>query len=221
MNVIKQVADSLEDMVNTEIDFPSNSKNKEKKMAILDIKVWVEKTEIKHKEIKKQIFFEYYEKPMCSRFVLMRDSAAPMNQKRTVLTQEGIRRLKNCKIELNWEQKAKHLSELMQKMKNSGYDEEFRLEILKSSINGHEKIMEDHKNGSKPMYRNKEWKEKNNWNAKKKYKKENWWKGRGQNENKSVIFVPATPGSELIKTFKIIENNIEKIKQELYELPIH
>ena len=77
MNVIKQVADSLEDMVNTEIDFPSNSKNKEKKMAILDIKVWVEKTEIKNKEIKKQIFFEYYEKPMCSRFVLMKDSAAP------------------------------------------------------------------------------------------------------------------------------------------------
>ena len=154
-------------MVNTEIDFPSNSKNKEKKMAILDIKVWAEKPKSKTKKLKKIIFFEYYEKPMCSRFVLMRDSAAPMNQKRTVLTQEGIRRLKNCKIELNWEQKAKHLSELMQKMKNSGYDKEFRLEILKSSINGHEKIIEDHKNGSKPIYRNKEWKEKNNWNAKK------------------------------------------------------
>ena len=51
INVIKQVADSLEDMVNTEIDFPSNSKNKEKKMAILDIKVWVEKNEIKNKEM--------------------------------------------------------------------------------------------------------------------------------------------------------------------------
>ena len=62
---------------------------------------------------------------MSSKFVLMEVSAAPMSQKRTVLTQEGIRRLKNCKIELEWEEKAKHLSNIMQKMKNSGYDETF------------------------------------------------------------------------------------------------
>ena len=198
MNIVKNVADSLEDMIKTEIDFPSNSKNAVKKMSILDIQVWVEKVEKENKETKNQIFFEFYEKPMSSKFVLMKDSAAPLSQKRTVLTQEGIRRLKNCKLELKWEQKAKHLSDFMQKMKNSGYDEIFRLEVLKSSINGHEKIVEEHINGSKPIYRNKEWKERNNWNSKKKFKKENWWKGGGQTENKSVIFVPATPGSELI-----------------------
>ena len=46
----------------------------------------------------------------------MKDSAAPLNQKRTVLTQEGIRRLKNCKMELEWDQKAKHLENFMQKL---------------------------------------------------------------------------------------------------------
>ena len=48
----------------------------------------------------------------------------------------------------------------MQKMKNSGYDEKFRLEVLKSSVNGYEKILEDGEKGVKPVYRSKEWKEK-------------------------------------------------------------
>ena len=150
---------------------------------------------------------------MSSKFVIMRNSAAPLNQKRTVLTQEGIRRLKNCKIELEWGQKAQHLSNLMQKMKNSGYDEKFWLEVLKSSINGYEKILEDHKSGSKPIYRNKDWKEKNYWKSKKIFKRENWWKDGGQIANKSVIFVPATPGSELINWLKKVEKDHRKQNQ--------
>ena len=55
------------------------------------------------------------------------------------------------------------------------------------------------------MYRSREWKEKNKWNAKKSSKKENWWKGKEVIKNKSVIFVPATPGGELAKIFKEIE----------------
>ena len=57
----------------------------------------------------------------------MRDSAAPLQQKRTVLTQEGIRRLKNCKRELEWEEKTGHMKKFMQKLRNSGYDDKFRL----------------------------------------------------------------------------------------------
>ena len=34
-------------------------------------------------------------------------------------------------MELEWEQKAEHLNKFMQKLKNSGYDECFRLEELK------------------------------------------------------------------------------------------
>ena len=81
----------------------------------------------------------------------------------------------------------------------------FILEVLKSSLNGYDKIIEDDEKGIKPIYRNKEWKEKNNWSRKKILKKENWWKGKNEIKNKSVIFVPATPGSELIKMFKEVE----------------
>ena len=210
MKTIKTVADSIEDMIETEVDFPTNKKNPEKKMAILDIKVWVQPSETENQIVKNQIFYEFHEKSMSSKFVIMKDSAAPLSQKRTVLTQEGIRRLKNCKKELDWEQKAKHLGDFMQKLKNSGYDEKFRLEVLKSSLNGYDKIIEDDEKGIKPVYRNKEWKEKNNWSRKKILKKENWWKGKNEIKNKSVIFVPATPGSELIKMFKEVEKEQRK-----------
>ena len=140
----------------------------------------------------------------------MKNSAAPLSQKRTVLTQEGIRRLKNCKPELEWEQKTKHLDGFMQKLRNSGYDEEFRLEVLKSTLNGYEKIVEDDKNGVKPMYRSKECKERNNWKGKKLFKKQNWWKGKDQVKNKSVIFVPATPGGELARMFREVEKEQRK-----------
>ena len=108
----------------------------------------------------------------------------------------------------------------MQKLKNSDYDEKFRLEVLKSSINGYEKIIEDDENGIKPVYRSKEWKEKNNWNSKKKFKKENWWKGKTQIKNKSVIFVPATPQSELAKMFKEVEKEQRKANKNTMNFQI-
>ena len=84
MKIVKDVADSIEEMVQTEMDFPSNSKNSKKKLSILDIQVWVEKIKITEEIMKNQIVFEFYEKPMSSKFVMMTDSDAPMSQKRTV-----------------------------------------------------------------------------------------------------------------------------------------
>ena len=108
MNIVKDVADSIEDMIDTEVDFPSNKKNVGK-MPILDIVVWIKRIQTEAKTVKNEVFYEFYEKPMASKFVILKNSAAPLSQKRTVLTQEGIRRLKNCKGDLEWAQKAKHL----------------------------------------------------------------------------------------------------------------
>ena len=47
-------------------------------------------------------------------------------------------------------------NQLFKKMKNSGYNEKFRQEVMKISVNGYEKILEDGENGVKPVYRNKE-----------------------------------------------------------------
>ena len=64
------------------------------------------------------------------------------------------------------------------------------------------------------------WKQENNWALKKKSKNENWWKGKQEFENKSVIFVPATPGSELFKIFKEVEKENRKENKNLMNFQI-
>ena len=73
------------------------------------------------------------------------------------MTQEVIRILLNCRRELNYSIKQKHLSNLMQRMNNSGYNEIFRSEVLKAGLLGYNKIVEADIQGSKLIYRTKEW----------------------------------------------------------------
>ena len=63
------------------------------------------------------------------------------------------------------------MKKFMQKLRNSGYDEKFRLEIAKSSLNGFQKILENNDKGIKPIYRSKSWKEKSGWNEKRKLRR--------------------------------------------------
>ena len=86
-----------------------------------------------------QVRFEFYSKPMAAKKVLMSTSAQPLGQKRTTLTQELIRRLLNCSKELPCSTRRKHLNDFMQLLKNSGYSEPFRAEILKSGLQGYGK----------------------------------------------------------------------------------
>ena len=44
----------------------------------------------------------------------------------------------------------------MQILKNSGYDQKFRTEVLRSGIKGYNSILEEAKSGVKPLYRTKE-----------------------------------------------------------------
>ena len=141
-----------------------------------------------------QVRFEFFSKPCTSSTVIMASSAQPWGQKRTTLTQELIRRLLNCSKELDCQAKRKHLNNFMQLLKNSGYDQSFRAEILKSGLQGYNKIVAADKEKRRPMYRTKQWKRSDRW-LEKRRKKKNWlgpfWK--------SCIFVPPTPGSELKK----------------------
>ena len=117
--------------------------------------------------------FEFFSKPMAAKKVMLASSAQPWGQKRTTLTQELIRRLLNCNKELPCSTKRKHLNNYMQLLKNSGYSEAFRLEILKSGLQGYNKIFKAEKDKVRPMYRPKGWKEGARW-LEKKRKKSNW-----------------------------------------------
>ena len=82
-------------------------------MPALDIQIWVEGKKVRH---------QHYRKPMANGLVMMRFSAMPEKIKRTSLTQEGIRILRNTSLELPPEVAAGHLTELCIRMKAAGYN---------------------------------------------------------------------------------------------------
>ena len=103
-----------------------------------------------------QIQFEFYRKPCAPQTVIHVESSQPWEQKRTTMPQEVVKILLNCRRELKCSVKQKHLSNLMQRMKNSDYNEIFRSEVLKVGLHGFNKILEADIQGLKPIYRSKE-----------------------------------------------------------------
>ena len=162
-----------------------------------------------------QVQFEFYSKPMAPSRVILESSAQPWGQKRTTLTQELIRRLLNCRKELGCDVKQKHLNRFMQLLKNSGYSESFRVEIMKSGLAGYNKILTADRLGQRPIYRLRQWRASARRMEKLK-KKKNWlgpfWK--------SAIFVPPTPGSELKKRLQAKEEETRAGGREAYPIKI-
>ena len=152
---------------------------------------------------------------MAAKKVMLASSAQSWGQKRTSLTQELIRRLLNCCKELPCVERRKHLNNFMQLLKNSGYNQKFRSEILKSGLNGYNKILKAERDAVRPTYRPKGWNETARWLAKRR-KKNNWlgpfWK--------SCIFVPPTPGSELKKLMQSKEEEMRAGGRETYPIKI-
>ena len=98
----------------------------------------------------------------------------------------------------------------MLKLKNSGYDFKFRKEVLDSGLKAFQKMTEEDKKGTKPMYRSRDWNFEDRQRTKSK-KKMNWW----NNENakiqyKSVLFVTPTPGGILAKELRKREEELNR-----------
>ena len=89
--------------------------------------------------------------------IILASSVQPWGQKITTLMQELIRRLLNCKKELSCKVKQKHLTKFMEMLKNSGYDKQFRAEVLMSGLAGYKKILAADREGQRPIFRLKQW----------------------------------------------------------------
>lgn len=177
-------------------------------IAILDLEVNV------NKEEQNRIDFEFYEKPSKNKRVILDSAALLSKQKRTILTQECLRRLRNTKVELGRETQIKHLNNYMLKLKNSGYSVKYRTEILDSAWKAFEKMLKDDQEGTKPLFRNKEW-NKEERSRSKEAQRHNWYKGSSKSEieYKTVLFVPVTKGGKL-KELKQREEEINKFSKE-------
>ena len=177
-------------------------------MPALDIQLWMEGGKVRH---------QHFRKAMSNNLVMMECSAQPIKTKRTTLTQEGIRILKNTSLELPWEVAASHLSNLSNRMKASGYSEVFRLQIIKSAVDGFNKMVEVERKGGRPLNRPRSWEE--DCRQKQKHQKKRSWFSKGGYH--VPVFVPHTPGSELAKLMRRKEeenNQGRKIRFLIVEL---
>ena len=112
MEIIRQVAELVNPMIQFTIDVPSYHEGE--KIAVLDLEIKL------NKAMENRIDYEFFEKPTKNPKILLAESAINAGSKRTILTQECLRRIRNTKIELGDEVRNEHLNNFMLKMKNSG-----------------------------------------------------------------------------------------------------
>ena len=206
IEVIKEIANNVDPMIRLTSQTPCNFEGG--MLPILDVKVKINKNE------GNRLDFEFFEKPTKHPKVILMDSALSFSQKRTILTQECLRILRNTKIELGPEVQKKYLDKFMLKLKMSGYDQKFRMEILDSALKAFEKMKTDDEMGIKPMYRSRDWNfEERTRN--KSMKKLGWWNSKHSKiKYTSVLFVTPTPGGILVKDLKQREEEINKNSDE-------
>ena len=72
--------------------------------------------------------------------------------KKTILLNEGLRRLTNCSPELDWKEKARWLTELNLFMLNAGYNHRFRNSLTNKIVGIYKHILTKHYKGTN-MYR--------------------------------------------------------------------
>merc|ERR1712240_688905 len=111
--------------VTMEGDWPS--KNEDKKLPILDMKTWT--------DTNGSIKYQHYEKAVSSKTILNAKSAHSAACKRSVHTQEVIRRVLNCSRNLDWDnQIAPFVTEYMIRIKIAGCSETYRKTVLEHAI---------------------------------------------------------------------------------------
>ena len=191
---IKKIANSVAECIQWEEAVPSSSPGG--RLPILDLQCWHSDT-----SGNSTIFYTFYRKPMANQQVMLFNSVMPEHMKRRTLSQEVIRILRNCHPDLPWEEKLEHLNALTERMRDSGYPERMRAEIIQSGLNGYNKMRETERNGGRPVNRLRSF---NKWERRKERMKKrlNWYK---KDKYSTILYVPCTPRSTLARRLKEVE----------------
>ena len=213
MERVRTIGGTIHESIKLQVDTPKL--HPDNKMPILDLKVWCEKRQIVDKDnnkIEKNIVLhEFYSKPMATKHVMHSRTAMPDKMKKTALTQDMLRRVLRCSPELKWEEKIPHCNDLTKKMQFSGYDQQFRTIVTNSALKAYKEIIRKDKAGEEPIYRDKYWNREDRNKKKREKKNGAWYKNKGA---ESVLFIPATPKSELKKRIE------QKIKDKNFKIKI-
>ena len=203
-DIIKEIGNSIHRSIQLVKDVPSE--NDDKKIPILDLKVSTKEI-MTEKGKTRKIMNEFYMKDVATKFMIDAKSAGPWKAKMTVMTQQCLRVLLNCSTDLDEKIVIGHLNDFWKRLQASGYEKSTRYHVIRSAYKAYEKIKENDANGIRPMYRSK------NWNATERRKNRKSKRTSWYGDFDSVIFVDATPNSELKKQFdKEINQRRMKIK---------
>ena len=136
MREVVRMGNSIYNMVQLTGDCPSGNQNG--KMPLLNTEVWVEGEIVQYKD---------YRKPCSNPMVMLEMSAMPASIKRTALTQTVIRIRRNTRPELPWSVTENLLSKFSARKKVSGYDEHYRFQVIKSGMEGFDRMLEEERRG--------------------------------------------------------------------------
>ena len=164
MEKLKRIGNSIHPSIQLEADYPTL--HEDQKLPILDVKMWVADNN--------KILHEFYQKDISSKAVVNARSSLPWSTKRTVLTQEILRIILRCSPDLPWEQVKNHVEMFMARMQFSGYNKKFRAEVLNSALKAYTEIKRKDIQGEQPLYRPKQWKQKER-KEQRRNKKNNWY----------------------------------------------
>ena len=195
MKLFQSIASTIHPSIRVTIDYPS--KHQEKKVPMLDLRMWIDKI-----DDKVLLLYEHYEKEMATKSVVHADSAIPMSSKRTIITQEVLRIILHCSNYLTWETVCGHINKFMMKMQYSGYKKEMRYHVVKSAINAYMQIREKEQLGIRPIHRPRNWRREER-RKEKEQKKKDWYRTGGFD---TVLFTAMTPNGKL----KMYENEIRR-----------
>ena len=89
------------------------------------------------------------------------------------------------------------LNHMLLHLQYSGYDRKFREEVVRSALAVYNRLLDLDASGEKPLYRPREWRALERTRERRK-RHDNWFRKGGFD---TVIFVPATPGSQLKRRY--------------------
>ena len=186
--VVLEVANSVCPHTRLSVDFPSAHQSGW--MPLLDLQVQVAED--------RSIDWKFFRKPVSAPYFIMNRSANSAKEKRACLAQESLRRLRNTRPRLVERHKVELLEDMGEMMLRSGYPEEFRAGVLESALVGYQRQVEASQRGQTPLYRPRAWKEQER-RMRKQMKKAAWYRPAD-----TVLFLPATPGSELTRRVRTV-----------------
>ena len=188
MEKLREIANTILNMLQFTQDHPGAHRSGW--MPCLDLQVRVKED---------QIQFKYFEKQCSNNYVIMERSAMSLSSKRTSLVQEGLRRMVNTSSALPDEIWRSVMEDFLVKLMRSGYSSRFREQVVHGALSAYQCRLRQMREGLRPLYRPRDY-ERDKRELDKIKKKENWYKGGGEMEPITVMFVTATPGGELAKT---------------------